>query len=142
MKLFYKISAVAKGRPRFRMLPGRNYPMVYTDTVTATYETAIKMLTKSQLNKYFVPFDGAISVSINIEITRPKSVTRDYPSVKPDLDNYAKAILDSLNGIIWHDDAQICSLQITKSYNLKPTITVEIEHHKGELNVIPARGTR
>jgi len=142
MKLFYKISAVAKGRPRFRMLPGRNYPMVYTDTVTATYETAIKMLTKAQLGKYFVPFDGAISVSINIEITRPKSVTRDYPSVKPDLDNYAKAILDALNGIIWLDDAQICSLQITKSYNLKPTISVEIDHHQGESNVIPARGIR
>ena len=110
--------------------------MVYTDTVTATYETAIKMLTKSQLNKYFVPFDGAISVSISIEITRPKSVTRDYPSVKPDLDNYAKAILDALNGIVWLDDAQICSLQVVKSYNLKPTITVEIDHHKGELNVI------
>ena len=47
---------------------------------------------------------------------------------------------DALNGIIWLDDAQICSLQVVKSYNLKPTITVEIDQHKGELNVIPARG--
>jgi len=114
--------------------------MVYTDTATATYETAIKMLTKAQLGKYFQPFDGAISVSINIEINRPKSVTRDYPTVKPDIDNFAKAILDALNGIVWLDDAQICSLQITKSYNLKPTITVEIEQHQGESNVISSRG--
>lgn len=136
MKLTYKIAPVAKGRPRFRMLKGRNYPMVYTDTTTAAYETAIKMITKSQLGKYFQPFDGAISVFINLEIVRPKSVTREYPSVKPDLDNYAKAILDALNSLVWIDDAQICSLQIVKSYNLKPSITVEIEQYKGESNAV------
>ena len=139
MKLFYKMSAVAKGRPRFRIPKGRNYPLVYTDSKTAAYEIAVKMITRTQLPRGFKPLDGAIKVSIKIEIARPKSVTREYPTVKPDLDNYAKALLDALNGLVWIDDAQICALEITKSYNIDSSITIEI---KGDLNAIPTRGIR
>ena len=128
MKLFYRIAPVPKGRPRFRILKGRNYPIVYTDSATATFESAIKLLTKSQLDKGFQPFICAISVSINFEIVRPKSVDRDFPTVKPDLDNYTKAVLDALNTLIWKDDAQICSLKVAKSYSIKPSITVEIDY--------------
>ena len=137
MKLIYKIDPIAKGRPRFRIPKGRNYPLVYTDSKTAAYEIAVKMITKTQLPRGFKPFDGAIKVSISIEIARPKSVTREYPTVKPDLDNYAKALLDALNGLVWLDDAQICSLEVTKSYNIDSLITIEIQ---GDLNAIPSRG--
>lgn len=34
------------------------------------------------------------------------------PAVKPDADNLAKAALDACNGIIWRDDALICSLLV------------------------------
>ncbi|MBQ2175307.1 MAG: RusA family crossover junction endodeoxyribonuclease, partial [Alphaproteobacteria bacterium] len=37
-------------------------------------------------------------------------------TVKPDLDNLTKALLDALNDIAWHDDAQIVDLQIRKEY--------------------------
>ena len=33
---------------------------------------------------------------------------------KPDADNLAKAVLDSLNGLIWVDDAQVCELSVSK----------------------------
>jgi Holliday junction resolvase RusA-like endonuclease len=134
MKLIYKIDPIAKGRPRFRIPKGRNYPLVYTDSKTAAYEIAVKMITRTQLPKGFKPFDGAIKVTISIEIARPKSVTREYPTVKPDLDNYAKALLDALNGLVWHDDAQICWLEVKKTYNIQSLITIEI---KGDLNAIP-----
>lgn len=36
---------------------------------------------------------------------------------KRDIDNYCKAILDSLNDIVWYDDEQIDILKIKKFYN-------------------------
>lgn len=35
---------------------------------------------------------------------------------KPDIDNIAKAALDALNGLAWHDDSQVVSLLVRKRY--------------------------
>lgn len=40
----------------------------------------------------------------------------EYPCKKPDLDNIAKIILDSLNGIAYKDDSQVVELNISKKY--------------------------
>lgn len=47
-------------------------------------------------------------------------------TVKPDLDNLVKSILDGLNGIAWHDDAQIVQLNVSKSYSESPHIFITI----------------
>jgi len=62
----------------------------------------------------FQPLDGILHVDIECYVQRPKSPTKDYP--RGDVDNYAKAILDSLNGKLWVDDSQIIQLYVTKSY--------------------------
>ena len=49
------------------------------------------------------------------------------PATKGDADNYAKGILDSLNGLFWHDDGQIVDLHIGKYYSDKPRIEMEIK---------------
>ena len=49
------------------------------------------------------------------------------PTTKADADNYAKGILDSLNGLFWHDDGQIVDLHIGKYYSEKPRIEMEIK---------------
>lgn len=36
--------------------------------------------------------------------------------VKPDCDNLAKAVQDACNGLLWHDDRQICKLVVEKRY--------------------------
>ena len=38
------------------------------------------------------------------------------PTKRPDADNIAKIILDSLNGIAWNDDASVTTLAVTKCY--------------------------
>lgn len=40
-----------------------------------------------------------------------------YPTIKPDTDNIAKSILDSLNGIAYLDDKQVTDLRIRKQYS-------------------------
>ena len=48
------------------------------------------------------------------------------PLVKPDLDNIAKMILDSLNKIAYKDDNQIVRLVIEKFYSEEPRVEIEI----------------
>ena len=52
------------------------------------------------------------------------------PCKKPDVSNIAKAVEDALNGLVYEDDAQICSLTVSKCYALpgqEPCVYVRIE---------------
>jgi Holliday junction resolvase RusA-like endonuclease len=50
-----------------------------------------------------------------------------YPTVKPDYDNVAKLVGDSLNGILWMDDSQIVQATLEKRYGLVPGMRLEVE---------------
>lgn len=65
----------------------------------------------------FNKFEGLLGVEISVFPVKPKTGKRSSP--KGDLDNYAKAILDSFNGILWEDDDQIVTLTINKEYSKK-----------------------
>lgn len=58
------------------------------------------------------PLSGVLSVEIICYCTKPKTSKLSMP--KPDVDNLAKGVLDSLNGHLWADDSQIKSLQVSK----------------------------
>jgi len=49
-----------------------------------------------------------------------------YPTIKPDTDNIAKIILDSLNGIAYKDDKQVIRLSVEKRYAEEPSVSVWI----------------
>jgi len=53
------------------------------------------------------------------------------PMTKPDVDNYAKGILDGLNNVIWKDDNQIVDLHVSKWYSEKPRIEVCVKELNG-----------
>lgn len=57
-------------------------------------------------------FAGPIDVTLVLSATRPRTSKLAYP--KPDVDNFAKSVLDASNGILWNDDSQIVHLRITK----------------------------
>ena len=46
---------------------------------------------------------------------------------KPDIDNYLKALLDSMTGIVFKDDGQVVECRARKLYSLKPKIEFIIE---------------
>lgn len=66
---------------------------------------------------------GPVAVRINFYIARPKTVKREHPSVPPDLDKLARAVLDGLDGIAYADDAQVTQLVVRKRYADSPTDT-------------------
>ena len=74
------------------------------------------------------PLQNAIKLEITFSIARPKSVpkTRQFPAVKPDLDNLVKLVTDSGNEILWRDDNLIIEILARKQYG-EPRITVQMQ---------------
>jgi len=71
-------------------------------------------------------FAGPVAVDIDARLLRPSSSKRLWPCVRPDLDNYAKACLDAMNGLCFADDAQVVRLTAQKSYAVEPGWLVTI----------------
>jgi len=84
------------------------------------------------------PWIGAVLVRfITIRRTRPKSNKTKWPIVKPDLDNYIKAVWDALQGIIYVNDSQIVHYErgprkVWATEIAPPGITLEIERMEEE----------
>lgn len=57
---------------------------------------------------------------------------RIRPTKKPDADNILKIIADSLNGLAYHDDAQIVYAKVEKYYSDEPRVSVRIEELQEE----------
>jgi Holliday junction resolvase RusA-like endonuclease len=55
----------------------------------------------------FQPLDEPLELSVIFYLARPKSVSRDFPAVMPDVDKLLRAVFDSLSGIIYVDDSRI-----------------------------------
>lgn len=72
-------------------------------------------------------FDGPLRVAIVFRMPRPRSVKRAYPSVKPDVDKLARAVLDGLTaGGVIVDDSRVVSLAAKKVYDAVPGATVRV----------------
>lgn len=54
-----------------------------------------------------------------------------YKTSRPDADNVGKLISDSLNGIVFVDDAQVVDLKITKLYGPSAETRVTVEPIEG-----------
>jgi Holliday junction resolvase RusA-like endonuclease len=62
--------------------------------------------------------DGPVAVDILFTFVPGKTVKRKAMTTKPDADKLARAILDSLTGVCWRDDAQVVDLRARKVYGL------------------------
>lgn len=76
-----------------------------------------------------VTFGMKVPVSLTKKVKTDMLEGRKQHTVKPDLDNLVKAILDALNGVAWHDDAQVVELHISKQYVRSPHIFLSIHEY-------------
>jgi Holliday junction resolvase RusA-like endonuclease len=77
--------------------------------------------------------EDAVAVEITFLFERPAShknksgVKRDAPKLpKEDVDNLAKAVLDALTCVAWHDDRQVARLTAVKAYAQESATLVQI----------------
>jgi|TARA_R100000656_G_scaffold122282_1_gene97803 Holliday junction resolvase RusA-like endonuclease len=84
------------------------------------------------------PFYGGVYLNVTFYLKRPLShyISRNrdnklkpeapiWRAIRPDIDNFIKLVMDSLDDFI-KDDSQICRLSATKKYSIKPKTVIEI----------------
>lgn len=124
---------VAKARARITITGGRAH--AYTPAKTAAYEQLVAKAGRDAMAGQ-KPLTTPLIVSITIHRKIPASWPKNrrqaaldgllYPTTTPDADNYAKAALDGLNGIVWEDDAQVVSLTVHKRYSASPCTILNV----------------
>jgi Holliday junction resolvase RusA-like endonuclease len=133
IELNIPIEPVPKGRPRFT-----KQGFTYTPKATKVFEAALKNYLRAMYHN--PPIDGPLSVRVTFMIEKPKSVKREYPTVKPDTDNYIKGVLDAANGILWKDDCQIIEIWACKFYGEVGSIQLRVDTVDSEIkNTDPKR---
>ena len=60
--------------------------------------------------------DEPLELSVIFYLDRPKTATRDFPAVMPDLDKLIRAVSDSLTGTVIRDDSRIVAIHAQKLY--------------------------
>lgn len=76
--------------------------------------------------------DGPVRVDAFCVFLRPKSGPgrkRPHHTVKPDIDNIAKAILDCCTGLLWKDDVQVVALNVEKAYGDRERIELAVSEY-------------
>lgn len=117
----------AKARARTIFKNGKVWS--FTPKKTQEAQNDLQTLIREQVKEPFA-FHIPVSLTVTFYRTRatfvPKSET--MPVRRPDLDNFIKGVLDSLNGIAVYDDSQITSIHAYKRYsdNGQGYITLEL----------------
>ena len=100
---------------------------MYTPAVGGEWREAVtKAAAEAMEGKEIL--EGPVYTTITIRIPRPQSHLRANGEVREtapkapinmrsgDVDNLAKAIMDRMNKVVWHDDAQVVILRVMKIY--------------------------
>ena len=71
--------------------------------------------------------EGPIGVELEFRFVRPKTVTRDHMTVKPDVDKLQRALFDGITDAgVWRDDSQVVSVAADKVYAATAGVHVRI----------------
>lgn len=113
VKFVFKIEPYPKRTAQFTMRGG--FGRAIKNKKTADFESNLKQMCANQYKS--AALTGPLAVKVAFYLTKPKSVKREYPAVKPDVDNLLKSTFDAMNGLLWKDDCQIVSLEASKRYS-------------------------
>lgn len=122
---------LGKARPRVT-----RKGFTYTPKKTVNYENLIRWTFQSKFPNH-KPYEGYIEAEIKAIFDVPKSYSKkkklelldgncNYDHT-PDLDNIAKIVLDSLNGIAYKDDSQVTVLKVIKEYGEQAKIIIKLK---------------
>lgn len=122
---------VGKGRPRFVRATGRTY----TPEKTASFEARLGWAAQNVMTG-FPLLEGPVVLLVMVfkeipaswsEKKRQKAILQYLqPTGKPDADNFLKLVMDSLNKIVWKDDAQVVDARVVKKYSERPRLEIAI----------------
>lgn len=134
--MIFVVSGIPQGKLRPRVVRHNGRTVAYTPIKTKAYEAKIRKAYEQVAEDTEKTKEARYCVCINAVFKPPTSASKKTklmmvsgelkPGKKPDVDNLAKVVLDSLNGIAWHDDAQVVNLEVIKMYGTNDHILVSI----------------
>lgn len=135
MEAAFTVIGDPKGKQRPRVVHTAAGTRTYTPDQTVVYENLVRYSYQEQCKGIFL--DGAIEAHITAFFSIPKSESKKrrakmldkgiMHTKKIDCDNLAKAILDSLNKIAYHDDSQVSRLIVEKYYGETPMVCISLK---------------
>jgi len=118
---------VAKQRPRKGAL-GQFYTPARTMRFEQDVATAYLDAGGVKRPDYIGPVDVWVTLTRPYPTSWPKwRHTSEAATAKPDVDNLAKSVIDALNGVAYHDDAQVAYLSVSKEWGNDWSLRVIIE---------------
>jgi len=127
---------VAQGRPRMTTVNGS--ARAYDPPRSRDWKQYARLVAQEEMKDQEL-FQGQLSLSLRVFRNMPASFSlrrrasarsgRIMPTTRPDLDNYVKAALDALNGVVFKDDSQIVNFHepFGKWYSDKPRVEIEVK---------------
>lgn len=106
-------------KPHAKQRPRVANNIAYTPKATKDAEAAIRAA-YIEASEGVGPLAGPLGVKVvmhndRFDITFTETVEYTQRKLRGDVDNYAKTILDSLNGVAYDDDSQITTLTVEKA---------------------------
>jgi Holliday junction resolvase RusA-like endonuclease len=136
--------AVPKGRARMT-----RRGVAYTPAKTRKYEAHGRLAAQLAMDGR-PPLDMPCRLVALVELPIPASWSKRRraaaiageirPTSRPDLDNYVKAALDAVNGIVITDDSLVVELQAQKRYGVNPQVVLHITPLTAESAAAADRG--
>ena len=134
IKIVIPLQPVAQSRPRFARR-GK-----FVTTYDPPKSKAYKKLVRQEVLKQYHDEPIAKGNPLILQVTFYRSIQKSLskaeherrlrgdilPFVKPDIDNYFKAVTDALTGVIWADDNQITDVKMSKRYSDSPRTEIVI----------------
>ncbi len=130
---------VAKGRPKFARR-GKNV-IAYTPAKTAAYESLVQRAAREAMAGQ-EPTSRPVKLVVSLMLMVPASWSNKRRAMaiageiratkKPDADNVLKGLKDGCNGVVWRDDAQVVSIELSKAYGSEPHAAVSVLELDGE----------
>ncbi len=120
MRISFIVPTIPIAQPRqrhtIRFKRGKPYVHNYTadDSKIETFKAAVRLFARRAYQGQ--PLTGPLAISLCFVFPRKarlrfkgKPAPRSWHTAKPDWDNLEKAVADSLSGILYVDDKQICN---------------------------------
>lgn len=132
--LLYQVTVLgtARGKGSMETTMGRNgRPKAYGAKKGAAWQTLVAL--RAQENAPEELLEGPLAVCVGVLVAKPLSAPKRrqvWPTKRgsTDVDKIARAVLDSLTGIVYRDDSQVTHLRISKNWaeDARPRVEIAV----------------